>query len=126
MLEPIGFWSYTRQDDELSGGSLGRLRKLLLAELQGRMGRRPVRIFQDVEAIPFGADWQQQIDAGLAASSFFVPIITPGFLQSPGCCYEVTQFRARAAAQGWDGVIFPLYYIDADDLADEPQDDLHD
>lgn len=126
MLEPIGFWSYTRLDDEHSGQSLSLLRKHLSSELQQRVGRRKVTIFQDTEAIPFGSDWQNQIDAWLGAASFFIPIITPSFLQSEGCSYEVNKFRRRAATLGWDGVIFPLYYNDADEFADVRRGDLHD
>jgi formylglycine-generating enzyme required for sulfatase activity len=126
MLAPIGFWSYTRQDDEHADGSLNRLRRRLLSELQTRVGRRKVTIFQDTEAIPFGSDWQNQIDAWLGAASFFIPIITPSFLQSEGCCYEVTQFRQRAEARGWDAVIFPLYYAEADEFADLRRGDVHD
>ena len=45
MLEPIGFWSYTRLDDDYSGNSLSVLRKRLLSELQQRVGRRqPARL----------------------------------------------------------------------------------
>ena len=126
MLEPIGFWSYTRLDDEHSGGSLSLLRRRLLSELQQRVGRCKVTIFQDVEAIPFGSDWQKQIDAGIGAASFFIPIITPSFLQSEGCCYEVTQFRKRAASLGRDDLIFPLYYSNADEFADVRRGDCHD
>ena len=101
MLEPIGFWSYTRLDDEHSGNRLSMLRKRLFRELRQKVGgRRTVEIFQDTETIPFGSDWQNQIDAWLDAASFFIPIITPSFLQSEGCCYEVTRFRERAASLG--------------------------
>jgi formylglycine-generating enzyme required for sulfatase activity len=122
MLEPTGFWSYTRLDDTHSDGNLSVLRR----RLQQRVGQRRVTIFQDVEAIPFGSDWQQQIDAGINAASFFIPIVTPSFLQSKGCCYEVTQFHRRLASLGRSDLIFPLHYNDADDFADVRRGDCHD
>ena len=33
-LDPVGFWSYSRQDDEHSGGRLSQLRARLSSELQ--------------------------------------------------------------------------------------------
>ena len=38
-LRPIGFWSYTRDDDARSRGRLSQLRGLLADELQGMLGR---------------------------------------------------------------------------------------
>jgi len=62
MLKPIGFWSYSSTDDEYSRGRLSQLRALLAAELQQKIGRSlKVNIFQDVAAIPPGAEWERQI-----------------------------------------------------------------
>ena len=91
-LPPIGFFSYARQDDELSGKRLSRLRALIKAELQQQYGRTPVRLFQDVTTIPFGADWEHRIRDALDQSTFFVPIITPSFIQSKWCCTETDIF----------------------------------
>ncbi|HEY1935789.1 MAG TPA: SUMF1/EgtB/PvdO family nonheme iron enzyme [Acetobacteraceae bacterium] len=116
-LKPIGFWSYTRDDDTRSRGRLTQLRTLLAEELQGKLGRaEQVRIFQDAAAISYGARWERQIDAALEECSFFIPIVTPGFLQSEWCCKELGRFRARQTALGRDDLIFPLHYIDVSDV----------
>lgn len=127
MLKPTGFWSYTNSDDERSRGRLSQLRKLLADELQQKIGRVPeVRIFQDVAAIPPGRDWERQINEALAASSFFIPIVTPGFLQSEWCCREVLLFREQATIQGRDDLIFPLHYNDVGDFIRGQRSDHHD
>jgi hypothetical protein len=116
-LDPIGFWSYTRDDDSASAGRLSRLRVLLTNELQVRLGRLPpVRIFQDVAAIPYGTDWDHAIGKALGQSLFFIPIVTPGFVQSQMCCMELLRFREFEAARRRTDLIFPLHYIDTDDL----------
>ena len=126
-LKPIGFWSYTTSDDVASGGRLSQLRLLLAQHLQLRIGREPkVHIFQDVAAIPHGTDWLKEIHKALDASSFFIPIVTPAFLQSPMCCQEVMHFRAREAALGRDDLIFPLHYIDVDDVDASRPDEVQD
>jgi formylglycine-generating enzyme required for sulfatase activity len=126
-LKPVGFWSYTSSDDIASGGRLSQLRLLLAQHLQLRIGRDPkVHIFQDVAAIPYGTDWLKEIHKALDASSFMIPIVTPAFLQSPMCCQEVMHFRAREAALGRDDLIFPLHYIDVDDVDESRPDEVHD
>ena len=113
MLKPTGFWSYTGTDDTASRGRLSRLRLLLADELQAKIGREPrVQIFQDVAAIPYGANWEKEIRRALDQSSFLIPIITPAFLHSEWCCREVTHFRARQAALGRDDLVFPVHYLD--------------
>ena len=91
------------------------MRTLLAEELQLKIGRlRKVSIFQDVAAIPHGADWEKAIHAALDQSSFLIPIITPAFLESEWCCREVLHFHARAQALGRDDLIFPVHYVDSD------------
>jgi len=115
-LEPIGFWSYTSLDDKLADGRLSQLRVILARDLQQRMGRQKVHIFQDVAAIRDGADWHDKIDDALARSSFLIPIVTPGFLASEMCCEEVMRFRQREMELGRKDLIFPFRYIDVSDI----------
>jgi hypothetical protein len=96
MLTPTGFWSYSSSDDEHSRGRLSHFRALLAAELQQKIGRTPkVNIFQDVAAIPPGAEWEKQICEALESSFFLIPIVTPAMLQSEWCCREIELFRDR-------------------------------
>jgi hypothetical protein len=118
-LPPIGFWSYARQDDEVSQGKLSSLRTLLMSELQQRYGRDPVKIWQDVSSIPPGDEWEQQIRSNIETSSFLIPIITPSFLQSPWCNQELLIFRerereirARYPGLGSRRLIFPIHYVE--------------
>lgn len=121
-LPPIGFWSYARQDDESSRGRLSSLRSLLQSELQQQYGRDPIQIFQDVSAIPPGAEWEASITGALDNTTFFIPIITPAFIQSEFCCREFTIFLAREkllreqhAALRAHSRIFPISYLSIDD-----------
>ncbi len=113
-LPPIGFWSYTSTDDSASQGRLSGLRVLLAAQLQQSVGKTKVRIFQDVAAIPPGTGWEAQIEAALQDASFFIPIVTPGFLQSEWCNREVARFRQIMEARGRDDLILPIHYWDVD------------
>jgi len=116
-LPPTGFWSYTRSDDHSSNGHLSDLHELLENALQLQIGQRPkVSIFRDKKAIPGGSEWEAEIHKALDRSSFLIPIVTPGFLQSEWCCREVKRFRVREQALGRSNLIFPLYYIDTKNI----------
>lgn len=120
-LKPIGFFSYARQDDELSDGQLSALRVALSRELQQLYGRQKIQIWQDVAAIAPGAEWERSIDEAIGQSSFMIPIVTPNFIESEWCSEEVEKFLAREAAisaqyPGLEGKrrIFPIGYLPTD------------
>lgn len=126
-LPPVGFWSYARQDDQLSSGRLTALRSLLVQELQQQYGREPVRLFQDKDTIPLGSDWEAEIKKAIDASTFFIPIITPNFVQSEWCCREVELFierekalRAQHPELAGSSRVFPILFIGIDDA--DPED----
>ena len=110
-LPPIGFWSYTSSDDAAANGRLSQLRVLLAKDLQLKVGRQQVKIFQDVATIQHGQDWEKAIRAALNETSFLIPILTPAFLQSEWCCREVMHFHEREKTLGRDDLIFPLLYV---------------
>ena len=131
-LPPVGFWSYARQDDEMSGGKLSALRFQLKSELQQQYGRERINIFQDVGAIPPGAEWETEIVAALNRSTFFIPLVTPAFLQSEFCCREVEIFfeREKDLARDYSGVqklrrVFPILYVSVDGVEPEKPTVLH-
>lgn len=120
-LPPIGFWSYARQDEKSAGTNLRGLRLQLMAELQQQYGRDQVQIFQDVGAIPPGAEWEHEINNALNRSTFMITIITPAFVESEWCMREVAIFlkheaeiNARHPELGGRRRIFPIHYIDID------------
>ncbi len=122
-LEPTVFWSYSTGDDRSAGNRLRRLRVRLADELQLLVGRQKVQIFQDISAIPHGAEWEQEINRAIGRSSFMIPIVTPGFLQSEWCCKEVLQFREPEKELGRSNLIFPFLYIDTDDTDPDHDDE---
>jgi|HubBroStandDraft_1064217.scaffolds.fasta_scaffold00005_55 formylglycine-generating enzyme required for sulfatase activity len=127
MLKPIGFWSYTKSDDTSSAGKLSRLRDLVAAEMRQQLGPAlQVEIFQDVDAIPTGSEWEKRIRAALAESSFLIPIITPGFFQREWCCREVALFRDLETGLGRADLIFPIHYVNVDHVDGSNPHDCHD
>jgi hypothetical protein len=123
--ELIGFFSYSRKDDELSEGSLSKLRARIYKELRMQLGRE-FRLWQDTAAISHGTLWENEISQAIAESVFFIPIITPSAVASDHCRFEFESFLKREAELGRKDLIFPILYIRVPALEDESQWRHHD
>jgi parallel beta-helix repeat protein len=121
MPENIGFMSYARMDDEdeQQGASsrLSRFREALATEVE-RLSGTPFVIFQDRTDISWGASWRKRITESLDQATFFFPIITPRYFDSPPCRGELEQFLIRERALGRDNLILAIYYETFDPLYD--------
>src|SRR5271165_5622493 len=118
----VGFFSYSREDDEDSRGKLSALRDAIgrdLAALLGRSKRKDFQVWQDQAAIAAGDDWESEIAKAIAQSAFFIPIVTPRAVASPHCKFEFESFLARERALGRDDLIFPILYLPVPALLDE-------
>jgi TIR domain len=120
LPELVGFFSYSRQDDQHSQGALSALRTRIHSELRLQLGR-DVRVWQDTAAIPEGALWEDEIKRAIAESVFFIPIVTPSTVGSRHCRFEFGSFLEREAALGRSNLIFPLLYIRVPALENEAQ-----
>ena len=120
LPELVGFFSYSRRDDEHSGGALSRLRARIYDELRLQLGR-DVRLWQDAVAIPHGTLWEDELKRAIAKSAFFIPIVTPSAVTSSHCRTEFELFLAREARLERKDLIFPILYIRVPGLASDDQ-----
>jgi tetratricopeptide (TPR) repeat protein len=123
LPELIGFFSYSREDDEDSNGALSALRERIQRELRGQLGRsmKTFRLWQDKQSIASGSLWEAEIKAAAEQSVFFIPIITPTVVRSPYCRFELESFLGREAALGRSDLVFPILYIKVPALDDDVQ-----
>jgi hypothetical protein len=123
LPELIGFFSYSRDDDEDSHGALSALRDRIQRELRGQLGRsmKTFRLWQDKEAIAPGRLWESEIQTGVEQAVFFIPIITPTAVRSPYCKFELDSFLAREQSLGRADLVFPILYLSVHGLEDEAQ-----
>jgi CheY-like chemotaxis protein len=105
------FLSYTRLDDEFFGGAITSLRKLLELGVQVVTGQKNFNIFQDIDGIEFGQQWQKRLDQAIVSTRFLIPIITPLFFQSNACRDELKKFIAHEKKQKRDDLILPVYFV---------------
>jgi len=109
----VGFFSYSREDDEGSGGRLSKLRERIQEELRSQLGRTKAdfRLWQDKVAIAHGDLWEDTIKRGISEAVFFIPIITPTAVRSSYCKFEFQSFLAREKELERSNLIFPILYI---------------
>ena len=116
--DPVAFLSYVRFDDQHEDGRLTQFRERLSGEVRLQTGRK-FEIFQDRNAIAWGEQWQQRIDESLDTVTFLIPILTPGFFNSPACRSEFGRFLERERKLGRRDLILPVYYVNCPILRDE-------
>jgi S1-C subfamily serine protease len=121
LPELVGFFSYSREDDEDSHGALSALRERIQRELRGQLGRsmKTFRLWQDKEAIAAGRLWEAELKTAVGQATFFIPIVTPTAVRSPYCRSEFDAFLAREAELGRDDLVFPILYIRVPQLEDD-------
>jgi TPR repeat protein len=118
MLEPVGFWSYTRDDDQHSDGQLSQLRAAVGKAIALQCGAE-AKLWQDTVAIDVGSDWAASIEEAVRKTTFFIPIVTPRYLKSSNCFAEFNAFRKRMISLGRNDLIFPVQYVRVDGLQAE-------
>lgn len=111
--QPQAFLSYTRLDNEFFGGQITSLRKFLELGVKVVTGQRDFGIFQDIDGIEFGQQWQKVLDQAISGARLLMPIITPLFFNSAGCRDELQKFLEHEKALGRDDLILPIYYVTA-------------
>jgi hypothetical protein len=120
LPELVGFFSYSRSDDEHSGRALSQLRGRIHDELRLQLGR-DVRLWQDTAAIPHGTLWEHEIKRAISESAFFIPIVTPSAVTSPHCKFEFEAFLKRESELLRNDLVFPILYIRVPALRNEQQ-----
>jgi hypothetical protein len=121
LPELVGFFSYSREDDEAFKGTLSALRDGIQRELSAQLGRskRTFRLWQDQVAIAPGKLWESEIKKAIDQSFFFIPIITPRSVNSNYCKFEFESFLTREKALDRSDLIFPILYISVAALENE-------
>lgn len=123
LPEIVGFFSYSREDDEAYKGRLSALREAIQQELGAQLGRSKAtfRLWQDKAAIAPGKLWETEINNAVTQSAFFIPIVTPRMVNSRYCQFEFDAFQTREKGLSRSDLIFPILYVPVAALQDEVQ-----
>ncbi len=110
MLGSVGFWSYVHSDNEDSNSSIDALRQKIAAAFRLISGKQ-ASIWYDHADLKSGNLFHNEIEASIAKSNFFIPILTPNYGGSAYCVKELRLFRERMKLLERDDLVFPIVYI---------------
>ena len=111
------FLSYARLDNEPETdeksevGWVDHFQARLIRQLR-RRGRPDVGFWRDVADIDGADRFAPEIIKGLAQSHFFMPVLSPNYVQRPWCEEEVKRFASRRAKEpAIDDRVVPVYKL---------------
>jgi len=123
LLQPISaFLAYARFDDEYHGGFVGPFAHRLSRAVRLLTGA-DFQVFYD-RHISWGEVWSNRIEREIANSSALIAVLTPSFFASANCRREVKLFLDRERALGREDLIFPVHYVECEQLRDCSSDSL--
>ncbi|WP_157183590.1 TIR domain-containing protein [Nocardia takedensis] len=120
IIKPSGFWSYVRNDDSDSNGHITRISERVISEFRMQTGSE-LEIFLDRKKIEWGDAWNEKIDTSIHGTTFFIPIITPSYLQSQACREEFLKFWSKSKSSNLHELILPIIYTEVtlDPMSDD-------
>ena len=113
-----GFLCNVHLDDVLAGGRITRLGNLLKKAIELRCGAN-FPIIRSCEDVFWEVRWETVMKKALNETCLLFPVVTPAFFNSEFCCREVLAFSSIKSTLRGLGLIFPIYFIDADVMESE-------
>lgn len=110
------FISYSRKDN--SKKRVSQLKRKIEADYLKFSGEK-LRCFFDTEEIKSMDDWRHRILQGLKESHLFLLILSPNYLSSPYCEWEITEYLKYEYSRAVEGGIAQIYFLEIPGI-DEP------
>lgn len=88
------FLSYSHADNDFLDGKIVDLARTV-AESYRFITGHDVSLFIDSESINWGDDWRRALRSSVDATNFFMPAVTPNYLNSKACREEYLQFETQ-------------------------------
>jgi hypothetical protein len=120
----IGFFSYSRDDDEGDDGAISALANRIYRELRAQLGRTTenFKLWRDKDALAAGEHWKDKLKEAVSESAFFIQMVTPSAVKSSFCRFELDSFLEREKELDRKDVVFPIIYISVPELSDKRKD----
>src|SRR5262245_6424934 len=123
-----GFFSYSREDNQAEFDGLTDLRSCIERELAMRLGLsgKDVELFQDVEKLRTGQDWETRLQTAVMEAQFFILVSTPrSFRQNSFTRKELAWFLEREKMLKDTELIMPLAYLPIPGIEKHPTTDIY-
>jgi hypothetical protein len=118
----VGFFSYSRNDDEAADGAVTVLANRIFLELRTQLGRNNenFKLWRDKDALATGEQWKEKLKEAVSESVFFIQMVTPSAVNSGFCRFEFESFIEREKELGRDDLVFPILYVSVPELDAKP------
>jgi TIR domain len=118
----IGFFSYSRNDDEGDDGAVLALANRIYRELRTQLGRtnENFKLWRDKDALAAGEHWKEKLKEAVSESVFFIQMVTPSAVNSHFCRFEFESFIEREKELGRNDLVFPILYVSVPELDAKP------
>jgi hypothetical protein len=122
----VGFFSYSRNDDEGDNGAVSALANRIFLELRAQLGRNNenFKLWRDKDALAAGEHWKEKLNEAVSESVFFIQMVTPSVVNSQFCRFEFESFIERERELGRNDLVFPILYISVPELDAATTDDV--
>ncbi|WP_168703751.1 toll/interleukin-1 receptor domain-containing protein [Gordonia paraffinivorans] len=117
-----GFWSYVHKDDENAQGHIRDLAGQVKGAFQLLTGEE-ISIFFDRDDLKWGSAWDERIKDSIAGTTFFIPIVTPSYLNSAACRGEFLQFWRKVKDTPLRELLLPILYVETS-LPEDSEDEI--
>ena len=107
------FWSYAHKDNTNSHGAIDTLLNSICCEYELATGDS-LDVFVDKENIAWGDNWKSIIDDAVQHTTFFIPVLTPTYLNRPNCLSELKTAIRRFEEIGMQAGIYPIRFVNID------------
>jgi hypothetical protein len=118
----VGFFSYSRNDDEGDDGAVLALANRIYRELRTQLGRtnENFKLWRDKDALAAGEHWKEKLKEAVSESVFFIQMVTPSAVNSHFCRFEFESFIEREKELGRTDLVFPILYVSVPELDAKP------
>lgn len=116
------FISYAHSDEEASCGAVSKFRDALIREYRLQTGE-PLDVFFDKTSIEWGANWRDTIQQSIGGTLFFMPFLSPAYLNSTACMGELRTARLAFGDRGIERGVFPVMFVNCIERIKELDDD---
>src|SRR3984893_9197329 len=118
----IGFFSYSRNDDEGDDGAVAALANRIYRELRSQLGRtdKNFKLWRDKDALAAGEQWKEKLKEAVSESVFFIQMVTPSAGNSGVFRFEFESFIERERELARSDLVFPILYVSVPELDAKP------
>jgi hypothetical protein len=117
------FCSYVHKDNESFGSAIEHLVEDLRAFHEAETGRS-LHIFFDRSDIGWGQDLRKAISDSVENATFFIPMLTARYFQSPYCRDELLSFYGKCKSLGVTDLILPVVLAGGSQIREDSEDEL--